>query len=167
MNLDSEGRLWSVFSKSNPWTYAKAIEQSAIDGKKIAAVHTMGKSVFVLMSDGCILRTDTRVDQIREVGANLFSSIDTWEEEVNEATAKAAEETRERVQKELSERKAREEAERQAKRTALNDEKSKLQTELANLKGLFSGKRRKEIEIRLKEIEIRMKELDLALSRKA
>ena len=36
---------------------------------------------------------------------------------------------------------------------ALEKEKANLQTELANLKGLFSGKRRKEIEARLVEIE--------------
>ena len=41
----------------------------------------------------------------------------------------------------------------------LNTEKSTLQTELANLKGLFTGKRRKQIEARLAEIETELKKL--------
>ena len=39
------------------------------------------------------------------------------------------------------------------KRASLTAEKTTLQTELSNLKGLFSGKRRKEVESRLAEIE--------------
>lgn len=42
---------------------------------------------------------------------------------------------------------------------ALNSEKTTLQTELSNLKGLFTGKRRKEIEARLAEIETELKSL--------
>ena len=45
------------------------------------------------------------------------------------------------------------------RKTALEQEKSALQTELANLKGLFTGKRRKEIETRLAEIETELKGL--------
>lgn len=54
---------------------------------------------------------------------------------------------------------AREERERANRAAALNTEKSNLQTELANLKGLFTGKRRKEIEARLYEIEWELKRL--------
>ena len=46
------------------------------------------------------------------------------------------------------------------KRTNLTAEKETLQTELSNLKGLFSGKRRKEIESRLVEIETELKRLE-------
>ncbi len=43
------------------------------------------------------------------------------------------------------------------RRYTLTMEKSSLQAELANLRGLFTGKRRKEIEARLSEIEIELK----------
>ena len=56
------------------------------------------------------------------------------------------------------EKKAEEEA-RQQRIATLNTEKANLQTELANLKGLFSGKRRKEIEARLAQIENELKGL--------
>ena len=41
----------------------------------------------------------------------------------------------------------------------LNNEKTALQTELSNLKGMFSGKRRKQIEARLAEIESELQKL--------
>ena len=49
--------------------------------------------------------------------------------------------------------------ERTERITSLNSEKTTLQTELANLKGLFTGKRRKEIEARLSQIETELKSL--------
>ncbi len=49
------------------------------------------------------------------------------------------------------------EAERKAKIEALNAERTRLQSELSNLKGLFTGKRRREIETRLTEIEADLK----------
>ena len=42
----------------------------------------------------------------------------------------------------------------------LNEEKNSLQTELSNLKGIFSGKRRKQIEARLVEIDQKIKDLN-------
>lgn len=47
----------------------------------------------------------------------------------------------------------RQEEERAKKRAELEAEQTTLQTELANLKGLFTGRRRREIAIRLAEIE--------------
>ena len=41
----------------------------------------------------------------------------------------------------------------------LNNEKTALRTELSNLKGIFSGRRRKQIEARLAEIEKELKKL--------
>lgn len=55
---------------------------------------------------------------------------------------------------ENKDRREREKAESRASlQTVLNKEKTDLQAELASLKGLFSGKRRKEIESRLAQIE--------------
>ncbi len=65
--------------------------------------------------------------------------------------------------RQAAERLARQEEERAAlknkKRASLTAEKETLQTELSNLKGLFTGKRRKEIESRLAEIEKELREL--------
>ena len=49
--------------------------------------------------------------------------------------------------------------EKMRRKAALEQEKSALKTEMANLKGLFTGKRRKEIETRLAEIETELKGL--------
>lgn len=57
------------------------------------------------------------------------------------------------------EKKAEEEKARQQRIATLNTEKANLQTELANLKGIFSGRRRKEIEARLAQIENELKSL--------
>ena len=55
------------------------------------------------------------------------------------------------------EKAARVERERKVRITELTNEQVTLQTELANLKGIFSGKRRKEIEARLAEIDAELK----------
>ncbi len=49
--------------------------------------------------------------------------------------------------------------EKAEKRASLTSEKETLQNELSNLKGLFTGKRRKEIESRLAEIDAELKKL--------
>ena len=65
--------------------------------------------------------------------------------------------------RQAAERLARQEEELTAlknkKRASLTSEKKTLQNELSNLKGLFTGKRRKEIESRLVEIEAELKKL--------
>ncbi len=76
-----------------------------------------------------------------------------------EAEEQERKEATERTEKERREAAERAEKARQAKSAALTSEKTSLQTELANLKGLFSGKRRKEIEARLAEIEAELKKL--------
>ena len=48
---------------------------------------------------------------------------------------------------------------KEERRLAAEKQKADLQTELANLKGLFTGKRRREIEARLAEIDAELKNL--------
>ena len=87
------------------------------------------------------------------------------EREAREKVEREAREAREKAEREA--RKARERAEKEAARerarqekiASLNIEKSNLQTELSNLKGLFTGKRRRQIEARLTEIELELKKL--------
>ena len=60
------------------------------------------------------------------------------------------------MQRETERRRKEERARRKAQ---LEQECTRLQTELANLKGFFTGKRRKELEARLAEIETELKKL--------
>ena len=71
----------------------------------------------------------------------LFNSLDTLEQERAEAKANREAE------------RSRKEAEAARKKVVLESEKTTLQAELANLNGLFTGKRRKEIEEKLIEIK--------------
>lgn len=75
----------------------------------------------------------------------LFGSMETLEQE--RAGAKASYEN-ELLQKQKDELRCKEEH-----RTTLTEERTALQAELSHLKGLFTGKRRREIEARLIEIE--------------
>ena len=98
--------------------------------------HTVG-----LRGDGTVVAVGGNSDgQCDASEWQLFNSIETLEQDRKEAK--------------------RIEAERKAKqKTALEDEKAALSAELANLKGLFTGKRRKEIEARLAEIDTELKNL--------
>ena len=74
----------------------------------------------------------------------LFKDIDTLEQERKDAIRLAAEcYAKERAESKI----------------VLEREKSTLTTELTNLKGIFTGKRRKEIEARLVELETELKNL--------
>lgn len=102
----------------------------------------------------------------------LFENIDTFEQEIAQAKERRQieleekrqqeEERRrqeeERLRQEEAERRRTEEA-RQKRMAPLKSERADLHLELANLKGLFTGKRRKEIEARLAQIELELKKL--------
>ena len=109
-------------------------------------------NIYGLRRDGTVVTTSTykSADQISDW--RLFNSIDTLEQERAEglARAKAARIAREKA-----------EAERRAqKRAAILAEQDGLQAELSQLKGLFSGKRRREIEARLAELSTALRELE-------
>ncbi len=92
------------------------------------------------------------------VGHNLYGQcgVSDWRLFPN---AETLAEERENVRR-RGEEKARKMAEARAqRRAALEAEQADLQTELSNLKGLFTGKRRKEIEARLAEIKNELKKL--------
>jgi hypothetical protein len=117
-----------------------------------------------LKSDGTVMATESEYNLSEW---KLFGSLDTLEDERKEAAARAERERKvaaEQAERERQEAAARAEWERKAaaeraeqecqqRIQRLQSEQSALNTELANLKGLFSGKRRKEIEARLQEIE--------------
>ena len=88
----------------------------------------------------------------------LFNDIDTLEDERKAAAERAkAEAKRAEAERRAAAEKA--EAERRARIAALNKEKDNLQIELTNLRGLFTGKRRREIEARIAEIEAELEKL--------
>lgn len=93
----------------------------------------------------------------------LFGSIDTLEQEHKEGLARAKAEriAKEKAEAERIAKEKQAEAERQAqKRSKLLSEQDRLRSELSQLKGLFSGKRRKEIEAQLGEILAELQELE-------
>lgn len=122
---------------------------------------------LVLKNDGTVLYrgplTETKFDGTvvnLKLGAvhtwKLFNHIDTLEQEQVEAREWAS---RERERRAEEARRADEEARkrREEKIAALEAEKNQLSADLSALKGLFTGKRRREITARMSEIETELK----------
>ena len=93
------------------------------------------------------------------IGVLVFTVLETEEAEIAAYKAryekmKAEEEAaaKEAERKRAAETAAQRAQERAAKKISLETERRILQTELSNLKGLFSRKRRKQIEARISEI---------------
>lgn len=108
-----------------------------------------------LRADGTVVTTDKNMDT---TNWKLFDSIDTLEEELKQAAENR--ELRKHREAEAREIAKRREAEARTRRKhELEAEMQILQAELANLKGIFSGKRRREIETRLAAIETEQKGL--------
>ena len=122
------------------------------DWKDVIMIRCYGpfqQTIVGVCRDGRVLTTNEDFDV---AGWRLFNSIDTLEQERTDGLARAKAEL---ITKEKAE------AERRAqKRAALLAEQNELQTELSQLKGLFSGKRRKEIEARLGKILAELQELE-------
>ncbi len=158
------------------------------DWREVVAIaagwdHTVG-----LRSDGTVLAVGNNSNGQCDVSDwKLFNSLDMFEQEYMELIEQAARERRKAEERAELERRAeaeraeqerkiaaeRAEREAQLRREAeekarlerehriaeLNAEQAMLKTELNNLKGLFTGKRRKEIEARLAEINAELKKL--------
>jgi hypothetical protein len=149
----------------------------------VAICATWGNS-FGLRSDGTVVAVgNNEYNQCNVSGWHLFDNVNTLAEDREAARRKAeqyrieqerlAAERKIQEEKLAAERKAQEErlamerkaqeerlaAERQARKDELLSEQNALQAELPTLKGLFAGKRRKEIERRLTEIEWELKRL--------
>ena len=126
------------------------------DWTDIVAIAAGEKYAIGLKSDGTVVavanhyRTDHGECEVSDW--KLFDRLDTVIQEREEAKAR-----RLAAEKEARARRAEENARRKA---ALESERSQLQTELVNLKGLFSGGRRREINQRLETIEHALKNLE-------
>lgn len=157
-------------------------DQCEVSGwKDIVAIASGYDHTIGLKSDGTVIVAgNTPGGQCAVQTWKLFNSFESLEKEQSEAKARRkaeveAERRRQIEQAEAERRRQQEEVERQRQkeeerrrqeegrkvqqRTALEREKSALQTELANLRGLFTGRRRREIEGRLAEIEQKLKTL--------
>ena len=116
----------------------------------IVSICSILDKVYGIRKDGTVVAAG---ESHRDVsGWRLFNSIDTLEQERTEGLARARAEH-------LAKEKAK--ADRIAqKRAELQAERDKLQAELSQLKGLFSGKRRKEIELLLTVNRYELQELE-------
>lgn len=141
------------------------------DWKNIVAVDAGECFTMGLKEDGTVVsagykRTGNRILKYCQTEQwKLFDHLDTIDQEREKVRTYRAEQARieaerlaeqERIE---MEKKAAEEKKIQQHREKLNTEKNSLHTEQCNLKGLFTGKRRKEIEARLAEIETELKGL--------
>ena len=157
VGLRADGTVVATKYTGNPNYYFGQCNVS--DWKNMVAVSAGRDHTVGLRADGTVVAAGgSYYGQHNVSGWKLFESIDTLDEERKaakekaEAERKAAEEER-RLEAEKAE------AERKAKIETLNYEKRTLSVELANLKGLFTGRRRKEIEARLAQIETELKKL--------
>ena len=151
---------YSYLNILRSWTDIVAVSTSA------CADHIVG-----LKSDGIVV---ARCPKFSDNGCNaqgwkLFNNLSTLEQERDEANRRCQEEEYrlregERLRQEERLRQAEEfrrqqEFKRTLQKSALESERIELRTELASLRGLFTGKRRREIEARLAEIEEGLKNL--------
>ena len=105
----------------------------------IIAIYNIGSEFYGLQEDGRIVTTyQERIAALSHW--KLFDNYRTIESERKAALERAAIEKRTRIEE-------------------LTNERNVLQTELSNLSGLFSGKRRKEIQSRLSEIDAELNKL--------
>ena len=147
---------------------------SELDWRDIVAITTRGIEAIGLKSDGTV------VSSIADSPRNswkLFDNLDNLEEERRVARAKRAEEKRlaeerAREEKRLAEERAREEK-RLAEEKALQEKKERiqvlhqemdsLQAELAALRGLFTGRKRRELEARIEDANRELRELEASI----
>ena len=118
------------------------------DWTDIVAVSAGVRHTVGLKADGTVVAVGSNLHGQCDVSDwKLFNSMDTLEQEQADARKRAEEERRR-----IAEEKAR-------RRSELESEKDSLQAKLANLKGLFTGMRRREIESRLTEIDAELKQM--------
>ena len=139
---------WCV-DKIEEWGNIAAVFPCCYLGNHYAVIGLRNDGTVIVGTAGA--RETDRTAYRKAQKWRLFNSLDTLEQEravmKNQAGKKLAE----------AQKRAREEEDR--RRTVLEEEKSALQTELANLKGIFFGSRRRQVVARLAEIEAELKKL--------
>lgn len=161
VGLKSDGTVVTTGEKSNRFINYRVDDWNNIVALAAAEYNTAG-----LRADGTIVSIGHKNTKLRSLSImKLFNDLENYEEECVEQRRLAQEQREELNRRALEEAIRREDAARIAEETrqkklaVLNAEKDSLNTELRNLKGIFTGKRRKEIEARLAEIETELKGL--------
>ena len=162
MGLKADGTVVATKYTGDPMFYHGQCDVS--DWRDIVAVSAGKDHTVGLKADGTVVAVGNDLYGKRAVsGWKLFVNVEqAWQqnnariEQMRKAAAERAE----------AERKAaveRAEAERQAKIANLNQKKTDLRAELANLRGLFTGKRRKELEAQIAEADEQLAALQAEL----
>ena len=155
VGLKANGTVVAVGGSQEVTNYGQCEVKTWSDVVALAAssTHTVG-----LKGNGTVISTkytdsmDYYHGQGDVNGWKLFNNVDTIESE-RKTAMELAKAKREAVAEEARIVAEKTEVERKEKIEALTAETDKLQAELANLKGLFSGGKRRQIEARLAEIE--------------
>lgn len=162
VGLKANGTVVAVGGSQEVTNYGQCEVKTWSDVVAVAAssTHTVG-----LKGNGTVISTkytdsmDYYHGQGDVNGWKLFNNVDTIESE-RKTAMELAKAKREAVAEEARIVAEKTEVERKEKIEALTAETDKLQAELPNLKGLFSGGKRRQIEARLAEIEAELKELE-------
>ena len=133
-------------------TYAGSVTLSGNNWEQIQMLYATDTAVIGLGKDGTLRFAESpkkeRFQNKEICQARLFNRVETLDQDRMEMAHKLAEAKRRAAEKQRAEKVAK-----------LKKEAGALQAELSNLKGLFIGKRRREIEARLAEIERELKGL--------
>lgn len=132
--------------------YAGSVTLSGKNWEQIQMLYATDTVVIGLGKDGTLRFAEPpKKERFKNKGiyqARLFNRVETLAQDRMEMVRKLAEAKQRAAEKQRAEKLAK-----------LKQEAGALQTELSNLKGLFTGKRRREIETRLTEIERELKGL--------
>ena len=136
---------------------------SELDWRDVVAIIVHVDEAYGLKSDGTVVssKADSPMNSWK-----LFDNLDNLEDERRVARAKRAEEKRlaeelAREEKRLAEEKALQEKKERIQ--ALHQEMDSLQAELAALRGLFNGRKRKELEARMEDMKWELRKLDASV----
>ena len=153
IGLKSDGTVVAVGCNENG-------QCDVTDWDDIVAVSAGIEQTVGLKSDGTVVAVGCNgKGQCSVDGWKLFGSLETLEQERAEAR-KRAEKARKREKEEYARRLAEKKAAIERTLMSLQQEKESLRMELANLRGLFTGKRRRKIEERIGQIDAKQKALE-------
>ena len=138
--LRADGKVFATVTKFSGNSHGECCVD---EWSNVVAIETGGFHTVGLKTDGTVVAVGSNnLDQCNVSDWKLFDNYETIEDDRKASIEKAKAERR---------------AKREARVKTLSKEQSALQDELANLRGIFSGKRRREIEARLAEIEAELK----------
>ena len=126
--------------------------------RDIVAIFAESNCTVGLRSDGTVVATgDNKYGQCNVSKWRLFSSAEELVEQ-HAALCQQGEKLRQaEAHRRAEEERQHQQEQRRQEQAELRQKQARLQSELANLKGFFSGKRRREIEARLAQIDMELR----------